>query len=96
MENRTPNLLREVVLTLSPTGRQDYGVLASGQSGYYMDPIEPVPDKIDVSFDEDAGPHHELSLTTSLLKTFRGKITVVINKSNTIYTANLETTNARK
>ena len=36
MENRTPNLLREVVLTLSPTGRQAYGLLA-GQSGYYMD-----------------------------------------------------------
>jgi hypothetical protein len=96
LENRTPDFLREVVLTHSPTGRQDYGVLAGGQSGYYMDPVGPVPDKIAVSFNEDAGPHHEFDLTTSLLKTFRGKITVVINKSNTVYTANLEIINDRK
>jgi hypothetical protein len=96
VKNRTPDLLREVVLELSPNGTYGYGALASGQGDDHMDPTAPVPDKIAVSFNEDAGPHHELNLTTSLLKTFRGKITVVINKSNTVYTANLETTNARK
>jgi len=85
-----------VVLTFSPTGREDYGALASGQSDDHMDPAWPVPDKIAVSFNEDAGPHHELNLTTSLSRTFRGEITVVIGRSNTVYTANLQLTKVRK
>jgi putative transposon-encoded protein len=90
-ENSSSNILRDINFRLKPDGEFEYGSSATGQKKWYMDPPWPVPDKIEVTFTDDADKPYSLSLVTDLPKDYNGKILVVIVQDSGNYALKLET-----
>lgn len=91
VKNSSDAVIRNVKLRLEPSGNSESGILDPNQGAYDMDPPWPVPQRIIVTFNEDAGAMHEISLTTGLPEKFRGKLIVLITKTNNVFGTKLET-----
>jgi hypothetical protein len=91
-QNGTTHNLRNVTQKLSPEGETPIGWLSPGPgAAWYMDPRWPVPDKIEVTFTDDADKPYSLSLVTGLPKDYNGKILVVIVQNSGNYALKLDT-----
>ena len=77
-------------LRLEPEGEHDCGVLDPGQGKFHMDPPWPVPQSITVTFEEEGGAKHSLFTPTGLSKDFRGKIIILISRTNNQFLASVE------
>ena len=93
--NDTSIVFRNLSTKYFPGGEESSGILVPGQLERIMDPRWPVPEKIVVTFDEDQGSQHKLTVITGLPKDFHGEITVIITKTNNTFAAKLDA-NAEK
>ncbi len=91
-KNQSEEVLHAVTINLFPAGRDICGVLDKGQEKRLADPPWPLPDRITITFNEDTGSPHEISLKTDLPKNFRGKLTVLITKTDNVFAATLQST----
>jgi hypothetical protein len=88
--NDTKMTLHNTVTTLIPVGQDPCGILGPGKEARYMDPRWPVPQKINITFDDELNVRHALSLDTKLSTSFHGDITVIITQTNSVFNIRLE------
>ena len=91
--NETGQELQEVDVNLYPAGRNLCGILSNGQEAWYEDPPWPVPERALVTFEEEDGSCHELSMMTGLPKDFRCELLFRISKTNQVFSLSLQTKN---
>jgi hypothetical protein len=87
VRNASDVIIRNTKVRCEPEGEYGCGVLSPGNAKFQMDPPWPVPQAILVTFQDEGGVTRSLATPTKLRKDFRGKIVVVIVRTNSEFCA---------
>jgi hypothetical protein len=90
-KNSSSETLRNVALKMRPEGFDEPGILTPSQKKTYMYPRWSVPKEIDLTFKDSKNRSHTFKLKTNLPKDFSGDISVIIEKENGRFCAEIKT-----